>query len=295
MQPCTSTNIHEIYLDNPYYFTIEESLYACHEAGFTAIDLNLHTTTLPGGPLDDDFTWREWVLKIASIRDTLGITFPSAHTHFYVWPVADSEILARHEELLCRSIEAAGMLGVEWIVVHPYSVCDDAWYSRRESLEYNLVYMRKYADVAKKNGNLGLAIENMVEDRKKRRFGSCVEDLLELHAALDDPIFGICWDFGHGVRSNIDTCASLRQIGKLLKVVHVHDTNVDADHTLPFLGTTRWEDIMPVMKEIGFEGYWNYECHNYTRFLPPDVRKTALKLAYDTNNAMIRMSEQNVE
>ncbi len=290
MRPCTSTNIHEMYLETPYYFTIEESLHACREAGFRAVDLNLHTATLPGGPLADDRTWRDWVSKIASIRDQLGITFPYAHTHFYVWPVSDAKELARHEELLCRSIDAAGMLGVGWIVVHPYSVCDDAWYSRKDSLEYNLTYMRKYADAARKYDNLGLAIENMVEDRKKRRFGSCVEDLLELYDALDDSIFGLCWDFGHGVRSNIDTGASLRQMGKLLKVVHVHDTNVDADHTLPFLGTTKWAEIMPVLKEIGFEGYWNYECHNYTRFLPLDVRKTALKMAFDINNDMIRMA-----
>ena len=291
MQPCTSTNIHEIYLDDPYYFTIEESLYACHEAGFQAVDLNLHTADLPGRPLADDLTWRSWVAKVASIRDELGITFPSAHTYFYVWPVTDAKELARHEELLCRSIEAAGMLGVEWIVVHPYSVCDDAWYSRRRSLEYNLVYMRKYAQIARKYPNLGLAIENMVEDRSKRRFGSCAEDLLELYAALDDPVFGLCWDFGHGVRSNVDTCASLRQLGTKLKVVHVHDTNVDADHTLPFFGTTIWAEIMPVMKDIVFDGYWNYECHNYARFLPPDIRKTALKMAYDVNISMIRMSD----
>lgn len=292
MRPCTSTNIHEIYLDDPYHFTIEESLYACRKAGFKAMDLNLHTASLPGGPLADDLSWKEWVLKIAAIGRELGITFPYAHTHFYVWPVADEGELARHEELLCRSIEAAGMLGVEWIVVHPYSVCDDAWYSRRKSLEYNLVYMRKYATVARKYKQLGLAIENMVEDRRKRRFGSCVEDLLELYHALDDPIFGLCWDFGHGVRSNIDTCASLRQMGKTLKVVHVHDTNVDADHTLPFLGTTPWAEIMPVMTEIGFEGHWNYECHNYTRFLPLEVRETALRLAYDVNVDMIRMAGQ---
>jgi sugar phosphate isomerase/epimerase len=288
MRPCTSTNLHEIFMDDHYHFTIEQSMAACREAGFKCIDLNLHTATLPGGPLADDESWKDWVMTIASLKSELGIETPYAHTHFYVVPESSLE---EHEKLLCRSIEAAGMLGVKWIVVHPYSVCDSAWYSHAQSLEYNLRYMRKYAEIAKRYNGLGLAIENMVEDRKKRRYGSCAEDLLELAGALNDPIFALCWDFGHAQRSSIDQNESLRQMGKLLKVVHVHDVNVDCDHTLPFFGTTDWAEIMPTMKEIGFEGDWNFECHNYSRFLPLECRKTALKLAFEINKAMISMSE----
>lgn len=278
-------------MDKHYYFTIEESLKACREAGFENFDLNFHTASLPGGPLEDDKNWEKWVESIALLKKEMGINTPYAHTHFYVLPQDDKKEYERHEELLLRSIDAAGRLGVEWIVVHPYSARDDAWYSRKKSLEHNVNAMRKYAKKAKEYPGLGLAIENMVEDRKSRRFGSSAEDLIELFDALDDPIFGFCWDIGHGVRSNIDTASSLRQLGKNLKVVHVHDTNVDSDHTLPFLGQIDWASIMPVMKEIGYEGYWNYESQNYTRYMPPEVRKEALRLAYKVNEAMIKMAE----
>ena len=256
MKPCTSTNIHEKYLDKPYYFTLEESLYACNEAGFQAIDLNLHRASLSGGPLENDSTWRAWVEKIGLIRDELGVTFPSAHSYFYVWwPVQDLEQLTRHEVLVSRSIEAAGTLGVEHLVVHPYSVFDQAWYSQKKSIEYNLKFMEKYAKIACRYKNLHLAIENMVEGLDKRRFGSSAEDLLQLDYVLNDSIFGLCWDFGHGMRSHTNPIASLRQLGNRLKVVHVHDINEDSDHMLPFFGITQWVEIMPIMKEIGFEGY----------------------------------------
>lgn len=291
MRSCTSTNIHEALLDNPNFFSLEESLRVCREAGFEAMDLNLHTAAQHGNPLSKETGWEGWVEKIGLLGESLELDFPYAHTYFYVWPPASEEELAQNEALLCRTIRAAGMLGVRWIVVHPYSVCDDAWYSHKDSLAYNLPFMRKYADIARQYPGLGLAVENMVEDRRKRRFGSSAEDLLTLLDALDDPLFGLCWDFGHAERSNIDQCAALRQMGERLKVVHVHDTNADADHTLPLLGGTNWRKIMPVMKEIGYAGDWNYECHNFTHFLPPDCRKAALRLAYEVNQAMIAMAE----
>ena len=289
MRPCTSTNIHQDLGGVPYHYTIEQSLAACKAAGFSSIDVNLHSAASHQGPLADDANWKRWVYGVKEQIEKLGLDAPYAHCYFYVQP----DRTEREEELTCRSIEAAGMLGVRWVTVHPYSVCDEAWYSHRKSLEDNLFYMRKYADILA-GVNTGIAIENMVEDTRKRRFGSSAEDLLELEEALGDEKFGLCWDFGHGERSSCNTPASLRMMGRKLKNVHVHDytlNKVGHDHTLPFLGITNWAQIMPVMKEIGYEGDWNFECHLFTEKMPAQTRETALKLAYETNVQMIRMAE----
>jgi len=270
-------------MDDAHHFSMEESIRACHAAGFGCFDLNFHVPATDNGPLTRD-DWQDWVRSLAALREELGVSYPYAHTYFCVWPEPDE---GDNEKLMERSIRAAGMLGVKWLAVHPYSACDEAWYSREASIAYNLRYMRRYAAIARDYPGMGLAIENMLEDRKKRRYGSCAEDLLELLYALDDPIFGLCWDFGHAERSNIDHTASLRQMGKHLKLLHVHDTNVDADHTLPFLGTTDWRRILPVLGEIGFEGEMNFEIHNYTRFLPHEARPAALRLAYEINQSLI--------
>lgn len=162
-----------------------------------------------------------------------------------------------HEEMMRRSIIGAGRLGVSWLVLHPFSAEDKAWYSHRESLDYNVKYMKRYEMVANAYPGLGLAIENMVESREKRRFGSSAEDLMELYAALGSEKFGLCWDFGHAERSGINQCESLKQMGKLLKATHVEDTNglyFGCDHLLPYVGMTDWDRIMPVLRDIGYEG-----------------------------------------
>lgn len=280
MRTCTSTDLHAAYGPDPYYFPLEESIRVCREAGFECLDLNLHSAALGAGPLADDAHWREWVGSLKKVIDDADAEVPYAHSFFYVHP----DRTERMDELTCRSVEAAGMLGVKWITVHPYSVRDDAWYSHRKSLEDNRRCMERYAVIAQRYG-CGLAIENMVEASDSRRFGSSAEDLLELYDLLHDPVFGLCWDFGHGERSGCSTAASLRSIGDRLKNVHVHDytlNKVGYDHTLPFHGRTDWNAVMPVMREIGYRGEWNLECHNFTNHLPPQLRKTALRCAYET-------------
>jgi len=289
MRPCTSTNIHQDLNGVPYHYTIEQSMAACKNAGFSCIDLNLYSAAAHRGPLSDSVNWKSWVQGVKEELEKLGLEAPYAHAYFYVHPDRSEY----EEELTCRSLEAAGMLGVKWVTVHPYSVCDEAWYSHRKSLEDNLAHMKKYADILEKY-DTRIAIENMVEDVKRRRFGSSAEDLLEILEALDNEKFGLCWDFGHGERSNCNTAASLRMMGKSLKNVHVHDytlNKVGHDHTLPFLGITNWTEIMPVMKEIGYEGDWNLECHLYTSRMPASLRMTALKLAYETTVNMIEMAK----
>lgn len=278
MIPCTSTNLHEQCNGDIFYFSINESLEACHRAGFQAIDLDFHTAAGPGGPLESDSNWESWLERVKDKVEELGVVIPSCHSFFYV----HDDRTDRNEELTRRSIKAAGMMGVPEIVVHPYSVCDSTWYSHKQSISENLEYLRRYADIARPYGTK-IALENMVEDVTKRRFSSSPEDLLELIEALDDPIFNICWDFGHGERSGCNTVAALRQINSLLKVVHVHDWTINKvgfDHTIPFLGITKWDEIMPVLKEISFDGTMNLECQNFTRNLPAEVRPQALSLAY---------------
>ena len=287
MRPCTSTNIHEALGPEAYHFTTFDSMRACHEAGFRVLDLNLNVPALEGCPLADDRNWRMWVAEVDRLREELSLEFSSAHAVFCVY----DELTDRREQLICRSVEAAGMLGIPWLVVHPFSVRDAAWYSHRGSVKVNLEHMKRYADIASRF-NTGIAIENMVEDQSSRRYGSCAEDLLELLDLLEDPTFGVCWDFGHGGRSNCDTAASLRQIGDKLKVVHVHDWKWNKphhDHTLPYLGFTEWKEILQVLKEIGFKGDWNLECHEFTKNLPPEVRKTALSLAFEICNYMTQL------
>ena len=137
MRTCTSTDLHAAYNSNPYYFSIEQSIQACSEAGFECIDLNLHSSSLNNGPLSDDTHWKNWVWHLKEYLGVNKIEIPYAHSFFYL----HSDRTERLDTLTCRSIEAAGMLGIKWVTVHPYSVRDDAWYSHRKSLDDNFRFM----------------------------------------------------------------------------------------------------------------------------------------------------------
>ena len=146
VKTCTSTNIHCAFKDNPYYFTTEESIKACQEAGFECIDIDLHSPSLAVGPLADDRNWQKWAEHIRDLCESLKVKKPYAHASFYV----HQNRTERSEELTKRSIEAAGILGVNWVTVHPYSVTGRAWFSRRDSLEDNISHMMQYAEIASK-------------------------------------------------------------------------------------------------------------------------------------------------
>jgi sugar phosphate isomerase/epimerase len=88
-----------------------------------------------------------------------------------------------------------------------------------------------------------------------RYYCSAADELCELVDALKDPRVGICWDFGHGNLNKLDQEKSLRAIGKRLKALHVDDNHGWADeHLLPFQGNVPWTALMPVLREIGYEG-----------------------------------------
>lgn len=265
----------------------------CASVGFCHMDINLHAASLPNGPLARD-DWEEWVEGIAKLKKELGTHFFQGHSHFYTWPAKTAEEFSWHEKMMRRSIAAVGRLGVAWLVLHPFSLEDQAWYSHKKSLAYNVQSMRRYEETASSYPGLGLAIENMVENRDKRRFGSSAEDLIELYEALGSKRFGLCWDFGHAERSNIDHAASLRQMGKLLKATHIEDTNelyFGCDHLLPYVGIVDWDSVMPVFAEIGYEGDITFEIHNFTRRMPPELREAALRFSFAVGEHLLKLAE----
>jgi L-ribulose-5-phosphate 3-epimerase len=125
-----------------------------------------------------------------------------------------------------------------------------------------------------------------------RRYASSTEELLELLAVLNDPVFGICWDFGHANLAGIDQCGALRAIGKNLKALHVNDNKGEHDdHTAPYFGTIVWEPIMKTLKEIGYEGEFTYEAHNFACVLPDGIHDPALRFTYELGMYLLSLAK----
>lgn len=290
MRLSTSTSIHQKVLwKDELFYTCEQSLTACSRAGYRVMDMHFGNQSRAGGPMAQP-DWEEWVHRQKELADSLGIEFSQAHAPVYIWRDTPAPDTDWNEELVHRAIVGAGILGVKWLVMHSGNARDDIWYSYQKSLDVNCEHFKRYGEIADRY-HVGIAIENMIEsklNKRTRRFGSSSEELLELIIALNDPIFGICWDTGHAHVSNIDQPSALRDIGKNLKALHIADNNGRTDdHNAPYFGTIHWAPILKALKEIGYAGDFTFEIYNFAGGLPDGTHDALLRLSRELGDYML--------
>jgi len=270
--------------------SMEECLIRCAKAGYKVIDMNFHDMSNPGMPLAKD-DWEEWVDRIALLADSLNITFSQSHAHFYNFLNNQIENREWHEEMIRRSIIASGKLNVKWMTMHAGNEVESDGFSASRAKLGNIEYFKSKIEFAIKN-NVGVVIENMFDPvgQKRRTFTASTENLIDLVDYFNDPMVGICWDFGHANLVGGDQCDSLRMVGKRLKSTHVSDNHGERDeHLLPFYGNIEWEPIMRTLKEIGYEYDFTYEITPFLDRVPPEIRDTALVHTVEVGKYLINL------
>lgn len=260
----------------------------CAKAGYKVLDMNFHDCANFQTPLLTD-CWEFWIDEIAETAQKYGVEFSQSHLHFYEFiGVSDME-KKRKEEIILRCIKGSSMLGVKWAVTHAATAFGSPC-MREDSLKENLIYFQGKLEEADKH-NISLAIENLWDWNiaPKKRYTANTDELVELVDNLNSPRMGICWDFEHASIMDQNQKAALRYIGKRLKATHVSDHyGIQADHQIPFLGSTEWGSFLPVLKEIGYEGDFVYETHRYTQNMPDELMPGALRFSIEVGEYMIR-------
>lgn len=229
-------------------YTVFEAVEFCRQAGFEAVDINFFGTTKEGRQkemiLDGD--WRPGVEKLAGAIRASGLAIESTHG-----PYADPKghtppQREMYEDYLERSLEATGMLGAKYMVVHPL-VSED----KTDTLaDETIRYFGKYSKLAAQHG-VTLAVENM--------FSTTPERLVEICEGLDCVA---CWDTGHANIKGLDQYDSLAALGEKLKVLHIHDNYGATDnHNPPYFGNIDWERFVAGLRDIGFGGMFNFEIN----------------------------------
>ena len=279
MRLSTSSNLCE-YANSDFSefaYTVPESLEMIKNGGFGAGDICFCTFCRGTLPMTQD-NWKDWVEEIAKGQQRTGLPLSQSHAHFYDYDRSSDP--DRDDELVRRTIEAAGMLNIPWITVHPQGLSEEC-YSVGKNRELNRRLLVKYGEWAVKYG-VGLAVENMIERRSGgRRYCAQAEELVDLVDSMNDPkLFGITWDTGHAHLSHVNQGEALRLIGKRLKATHIADNKGEHDdHMLPFMGTIKWDEVMQALAEIGYEGDFTYETFAFSNPLPKELRAQAVKYA----------------
>lgn len=273
MHAATSLNI---FFDYAYKESVTEQLRRTRAAGFDHIDINFwdwgHSAE---SPFYGDH-WLNWVDGIAQWGAANGVRFHQAHAMVFN-PFDESVESRRKAESAGRALIGAGMLGIEWVVFHPFYIPGA---DRETLLRRNLDRLRPFAHLAAEN-KTGIAIENMNDYGKNTGYCCNAADLCELTDSFDMPNVGICWDIGHAHCQKLDQYEEIVKTGGRLKVLHVQDNDGLSDgHTAPYYGSVDWNRIKQALNDADYRGEFTFEAHMLIRSVPEDCKDAAAALLY---------------
>ncbi|HXE73869.1 MAG TPA: sugar phosphate isomerase/epimerase [Candidatus Nitrosotenuis sp.] len=186
------------------------------------------------------------------IRD-LGVAAYSFHSPFAEHiDVTAPEPRARERALaeLLRAAEAAAILGVRYLVIHPGP--EKGGFPEHERFWRMENAARVLNELASRCRQLGLklALENQLPHLF---FGRC-RDLLWVLGALDSVEVGFCLDTGHAYLAG-DLPTVVHKMSGHLWMLHASDNKGQRDdHLAPGEGNIAWHALLDQLARTGFKG-----------------------------------------
>ena len=272
------------------------SLRKTHEMGFDAIDFCMCPMQRGETELCRD-DWESHLEKIVAVRDELGLDIAQSHLPYPKVAIRrksptdegceQNEFFMKMTE---RAVRVSGALGVKWAIVHPVEASGADEISTQANIDYNHKIYEPVIRLASSMG-VGIAFENMADVDGHRRFGVTGEELAALVDSFGDPLVGACWDFGHGNRCFADQTTQFCKLGTRLVATHVDDNmgvGKEDLHTIPFLGTVKWPKVMKTLREMQYEGCFNFELAVCKR-MPAEMVERTVKYAYDMGRYLLTL------
>ncbi len=263
------------------------------DAGFDCVDMSYYWTEENCPLLNENY--REYAVGLRKYMDSIGLSCNQAHAPFDLKCTEALDLSTPAYLSIVRSMESAAILGAKSIVVHSLSaaVNDRVIFDKA----YNLEFYRSLLPYCEKSG-IKIAVENLFQRDPKRggyvgKLGT-PEELTAFVRELDSPFFVACVDIGHAALTGNEPeefCANMD--GSLLQALHVQDGDYRRDaHTLPFLGTFKWDAIMKALKKIGYQGELTFEVFLYLANIPKELLPHALAFTCKTGKHLLALFEE---
>ncbi len=248
-------------------------------SGFDAVDYSMFflnkNTDHPLKAAD----YEKYLLSLRKTAEDNGVCFNQAHAPFPSFRAGDDEYNRTILPELILSIEAAGILGAQTIIVHPSVYPENMKENNLELYNSLAPYCKQY--------NVKVALENMfgydpVAKRICKSVCSTGKELAEYADALDPAYFTVCLDIGHAGLVGETAQGMIRDLGhSRLTALHVHDNDFITDrHVMPYLGKLDWDAITAALKEIDYSGDFTLEADNFTALFPDELLEDATKLMF---------------
>lgn len=256
--------------------------------GWKNLDLNFCEMMNPWSVLRTEKSGA-YLDSLMELRVKHGFVYMQSHAPYVRDRFAMDENEGKESDvLMAKAIRMSAVLGIPHVVVHPAPIAPDR--PRGEIISRNVAWLSPFVELAEDEGVI-LALENLDAENE-------IRDADELCALVDEfgkaPV-GICYDFGHAnMHGKRDHAAFLRTVGSRLVSTHVADNKGSADeHRLPFHGTIAWEECLPVLSEIGYEGYLTYEIMFFSRYLPEETKEAFLDYALATGRYLMELASSH--
>lgn len=256
----------------------EEAIRIIKDAGFDGIDWSFFEMTDGPSPfLKPDYL--ETAQRLREAADAAGIPILQAHAPFPSSRGSEPYDTEIHKRII-RSMEAASVMGVRHIVVHPkqhipYAKNKDALFELNVRFYESLIPECERLDIT-------VCLENMWTRDSRRGYiveSVCAspEEFSGMLDAIGSPYIGGCLDLGHTALIGIEPEDFIRAVGsRHLTCLHVHDVDYVRDcHTLPFQQKLHWDKICLALKEVGYQGDFTFEADNFLFPVPKELQPAA--------------------
>ena len=255
-------------------------------AGFDCVDLSMLDMETGNKSPFMQADYREYAIKILQIAQDSGLVINQAHAPCAMDMQAWEYDTEKWEDILFRirrSIEVAGAVGAEHIVVHPVQYMDYWNTDHKKILCKNQEFYRLLIPTAQKAG-IKICIENMWKTDKSAQVirGSVCSSPYELAEYVDTlnqdaDIFCACLDVGHCEISGHNPVHTIHVLGARLQALHIHDTNFVRDlHTAPLTASTNQYAIAEALRECGYHGDYTLEAYAFLKPFRKEFHQEAL-------------------
>ncbi len=245
---------------------LDRALEIVAESGFDGIDFDLSvgTPNFKGSHAVHDVD-EEYLLKVKSKADSLGLAIPQTHgdCSSNLWLPENKDLFILTHE---RELRAAAILGAKACIIHsaeerPCGPLDpDPELLHRINLEgYTslIPYAEKY--------DVKMALESFGRNKREGiQFFAWPQEIAKSMDSIPTKCKTFCLDTGHVHEAEelglTNVGDFIRYMGARTEYLHLHDNfGYYDDHALPGIGNINWPDVFKALDEIGFNGYYNFE------------------------------------
>ncbi len=277
---------------------LEEGVALIANAGFESVDFNLDTflknSDVYAGKINKFFdadleSLLAYFGEYKKAFDEHGIRPSQMHAPYPILVPARGDVTDYMQEtVIPKSIAIAGMMEIPWVVMHPFKL--QYTYGIEAERAMNLKYFESLIPLLKKY-HVGVCVENLYESVGGRiTEGTCADpqDAIyyvdTLNQLAGEELFGCCLDTGHMELTHREPADYIRQVGKRLKILHMHENDAIGDlHQMPYTFGSKpedgvdWNDFRKALDEIGFDGTLSFETFPCVNSFPRGAREEVLR------------------